>query len=151
MRATITLSPRQLVLAVATVAIGGAAGTLVRDVLLKITVTPVSGAARTGYASLTNPSWTQAIPWVLLSINFVGVVLATWALAHPLRHHDPNDPTRLLVITGFFGGFTSYSSLFVSFSVLWHRSVGGCLVVALAALASGVLAAWIGLKLRWRP
>ncbi len=151
MRATISLSPRQLLFAVLAVALGGAVGTLVRDLALKLQATQAPITGWSGYAPLAQPPWTGAIPWVLLLINFVGVVLATWALAQPLRHHEPNDLMRLLVITGFFGGFTSYSSLFVAFDTLWHLSPAGCVVVALGALASGVLGAWIGLKLRWRP
>ena len=150
MRATISLSPRQLLVAVLAVALGGGTGTIVRDLVLKLQPSTQPLTGWTGYAPLVNPSWTRAIPWVLLAINFIGVALATWILAHPLRHHDPNDPMRLLVITGFFGGFTSYSSLFVAFDVIWHRSPAGCVVVALGAVASGVLAAWIGLTLRWR-
>lgn len=151
MRANITLSPRQLTIAVIAVALGGAVGTLARDLLLKLQPSPAPLTGWTGYAPLQAQSWTHAIPWVLLTINFVGVVIATWALAHPLRQHDPNDPTRLLVITGFFGGFTSYSSLFVDFDILWHRSVAGCLLVAAAAILSGVVAAWLGLQVRFRP
>ncbi|NNN02159.1 MAG: hypothetical protein HKL86_10045 [Acidimicrobiaceae bacterium] len=135
----VTLSPRQFALAVGSVALGGALGTWLRDVLLKLQPAPATGA---------HAPWAQAIPWVLLGINFIGVFLATRLLAGPLRHHDPNDTTRLLVITGFFGGLTSYSGLFNDFGVLWHRSIGGCLIVAVAAILSGVLAAWLGLQ-RW--
>ena len=146
MRANITLSPRKMTIALIAVAVGGAVGTLVRDLLLKLQSTrPITGW--TGYAPLQSQSWIPAIPWILLAINFVGVAVATWALAHPLRAHDPNDPTRLLVITGLFGGFTSYSSLYVDFDVLWHRSVTGCLLVAVGAVLSGIVAAWLGLQL----
>ncbi|HUV57450.1 MAG TPA: CrcB family protein [Acidimicrobiales bacterium] len=150
MRPNITLTPRQLAVAIVAVAIGGGVGTLARDLLLKLQPPTAPVMGWTGYAPLQTQSWTQAIPWVLLAINFVGVVIATWALAHPLRQHDPNDPTRLLVITGFFGGFTSYSSLFVDFDILWHRSVAGCLLVAAAAILSGIVAAWLGLQVRFR-
>jgi fluoride ion exporter CrcB/FEX len=148
MRANITLTPRQLALAVGAVAVGGGAGTMLRDLLLKIQPTPIA-TGWTGYAPLiSRPSWTEAIPWVLLTINFVGVFLATWLLTRPLRHHDPNDPTRLLLITGFFGGLTSYSSLYVDFDILWHRSIAGCVFVGVGAILSGVFAAWLGMR-RW--
>jgi|GEM_PF-213268 len=151
MRANITLSPRQMAIAVAAVAAGGAAGTLIRDLLLKLQpgVSINAGwTGWTGYAPLASQSWTVAIPWVLLGINFVGVLMATRLLVGPLRHHDPNDTVRLLVITGFFGGLTSYSGLFYSFDVIWHRSIAGCLLVAATAILSGVFAAWLGMR-RW--
>jgi fluoride ion exporter CrcB/FEX len=56
--------------------------------------------------------------------------------------------TRLVVITGFFGGFTSYSSLYVSFGAIWHVSVLGAVLAGLVAVLSGVVAAWLGAK-RW--
>ena len=65
-----------------------------------------------------------------------------------LRHHDPNDLARLVVVTGFFGGFTSYSGLFVDIANVWHLSVAGGLGVLVSAVLSGVLAGWLGLKVR---
>jgi CrcB protein len=132
----VTLRPKQLALAVLFVAGGGAIGTILRDLFLKLQSTS------------TSVDWTTKIPWVLLIINLVGVYVATRLLRGPLRQHDPNDLTRLLVITGFFGGFTSYSSLFVALAAIWHLSIAGSLLVAVMALLSGVFAAWLGLNRR---
>lgn len=137
MPANITLQPRQLGLVTGAAAAGGFGGTLLRTAL-------------TGLEHLPNPNgavtWPQEIPWALLAINVIGVYVATRLLRGPLRHHDPNDVTRVLVITGFFGGFTSFSSLYVDFAALWHVCVGGCLAVGAGALLSGVLASWLGLR-----
>jgi CrcB protein len=138
MRAHTTLSPKQLALAVLTVACGGAAGTIARDLLLKLEPQAVG------------PDWVVRIPWVLLAINLVGVYVATRLLRGPLRHHDPNNLTRLLLITGLFGGFTSYSSLIVDLAAIWHVSVLGSIFMALMAILSGVFAAWLGLWRRTR-
>ncbi|MGC1238991.1 MAG: CrcB family protein [Acidimicrobiales bacterium] len=137
MPAHVTLRPRQLALAVTAAAAGGFVGTLLRAWL-------------TGLEHLPNPSgpvtWPQEIPWVLLAINFVGVYFATYLLRGPLRRRDPNEVTRILVITGFFGGLTSYSGLYVDLAAIWHVCVGGCFAVVFGALLSGVLAAWLGLQ-----
>jgi fluoride ion exporter CrcB/FEX len=132
----VTLKPKQFIIAIFAVMAGGAVGTLSRDLLLKLE--PVQ----------TGTDWTTRIPWVLLSINLVGVLLATRMLRGPLRHRDPNDLSRLLIITGLFGGFTSYSSLFADLAAIWHLSIAGCLFVAAGALLSGVFAAWLGLMRR---
>jgi fluoride ion exporter CrcB/FEX len=141
MSANITLRPRQLALAVFATAAGGFVGTLLRAWL-------------TGLEHLPNPNgpvtWPQEIPWVLLAINFVGVYLATYLLRGPLRRRDPNELSRVLIITGFFGGLTSYSGLFVALAAIWHVCVGGCFAVLFGALISGLLAAWLGLR-RLRP
>ncbi len=146
MRPTITLKPRQMVLAVTFVALGGALGTWARDAALRLQV--ASSAPASTSALYTSPSWTSHIPWVLLGINFVGVYLAVVALRGPLRHHDPNDLTRLFVITGLLGGFTSYSSLFVSLGEIWHLSILASVAVAGGAVASGLLGAWLGFRTR---
>lgn len=104
----------------------------------------------TGLEHLPNPSgsvtWPQEIPWALLAINFVGVYLATYLLRGPLRRRDPNELSRVLIITGFFGGLTSYSGLFVALAAIWHVCVGGCFAVLGGAIVSGLVAAWLGLS-----
>jgi len=160
MRANITLSPRQLFMAVAVVAGGGATGTLLRDLLLRLQSIPSVPAnyGWTAYAPLQSGQvspfarldWTYQVPWMLLAINAAGVFLATRLLRGPLRQHDPNNTMRLLLITGFFGGFTSYSSLYVALAAIWHLSILASILVALGAILSGAFAAWVGLGGRRR-
>jgi fluoride ion exporter CrcB/FEX len=148
MRPNTSLSPRQLLFAILAVAGGGGVGTLLRDLLVKLNDPRCPANGWCGYAPLQNsaPKFSDYIPWVLLAINFVGVIAVTRLLRGSLKGHDPNDPARLLIITGFFGGLTSYSGLFVDFDVLWHRSIAGCLLVA--AMAILFFGAWLGLR-RW--
>ena len=144
MRSSLSLSPRQMALAIALVAGGGALGTLAREITLRLqdTVTPLPrGSATYGWPQ----PWTSHVPWVLLGINFVGVYVAVVLLRGILRHHDPNDPMRLLLVTGLLGGFTSYSSLYVSLGEIWHLSVFASVAVGGGAVASGLFAAWLGL------
>ncbi len=138
MPAHVTLSPKQFAVALGAVLLGGAVGTLIRDLALKLQHIPTS----------TSASWSSQIPWVLLVINVVGVYVATRLLRTVLRAHDPNDPWRLLLITGLLGGFTSYSSLVVAWAAIWHRSVLLSMVIAVGSLASGAGAAWLGLRHR---
>jgi fluoride ion exporter CrcB/FEX len=146
MRANVTLTKRQLVAAIASVAIGGATGTLLRVLLLRIQDQHWFESLVDAGSSSGSPLWWRQIPWVLLLINCVGVYIATKVLVGPLRAHDPNDPTRLLVITGFFGGLTSYSGLFVSLAAIWHLSVPASVGVTLVALLTAVAAGWLGMR-----
>ncbi len=125
---------------VGAVAAGGAAGTLLRDLTLRIDGTQWFGDL------VGTSGWASRVPWILAAINVIGVYLATLTLRGPLERHDPNNPTRLLVITGFFGGFTSYSSLYVALGAIWHVSIIGALATAAVAVLSGVGAAWLGMK-----
>ena len=136
MPAKVTVKPREFVMTLSSAPPGGFVGTLLRDL--------VTGLEHFSSATSSYVTRPQEIPRVLLGVNFVGVFLATHLLRGPLRHHDPNDLTRVLVITGFFGGLTSYSGLFVDLAAIWHLSIGWCLGVALGAILSGVLAGFCG-------
>ena len=125
---------------VCAVALGGAVGTLLRDLTLRIDDTTWF------HAAVGTHGWASRVPWVLMVINLVGVYLATFTLRVPLARHDPNNVTRLLIITGFFGGFTSYSTLYISLGSIWHVSVAGALLTITAAVAGGVAAAWLGAR-----
>ncbi len=137
-----TLTPRQLMLAVVVVAAGGGVGTLLRDLALRIDTTHWYGQF------VGTSGWASRVPWILAIINVIGVYFATLALKGPLARHDPNNLTRLVVITGFFGGFTSYSSLYTALGSIWHVSVPGALLTALLAVLSGVIAAWCATR-KW--
>jgi fluoride ion exporter CrcB/FEX len=141
MRSHITLSPKQLAVAMLFVALGGAVGTLIRDLLLKINLYAIPR----GSTTYPSTDWTHQIPWVLLAINALGVYVATDLLRHRLKHHDPNDPMRLVLVTGFLGGLTSYSGLFVSLAAIWHLTIGGCLLVTAGAILSGLFAGVLAL------
>lgn len=84
--------------------------------------------------------WSSQIPWSLLIINFVGVLVASVVLLRILESHNPDGFARLLVITGFLGGFTSYSGLFVYLDKIWEISVIGAFLTGLLALVSGLVA-----------
>ncbi len=146
-----TLKPSQLVRSLGVVAGGGAAGTLLRDLLVKLDQAGRPSRFVLSGAQLVAvpPSWVSLIPWTLLSVNLVGVYLATRLLRGVLRHRDPNDLGRLVLITGFLGGFTTYSGLFVALAAIWHQSAVGALLVGLGAVTGGVGAAWLGLR-EWR-
>lgn len=155
--ASLTLTPRQFAKALAAVFVGGAIGTFLRDVVLKIDPVPKVSNVCLGHAIFSSGGtvcpdgtapvwWFHDVPWVLLVINVLGVYLATRLLRGALRGHDPNDLTRLFVVTGFFGGFTSYSSLFADVAPMWNSSPLGATIVVTFAVLSGVAAAWAGLR-----
>lgn len=158
--ANLSLTPRQLLRALVAVFVGGAVGTFLRDLALKIDAVPKVSHVCLGvaYFSSSGPAicpkgaapvwWFSDVPWTLLVINALGVFVVARLLRTSLRDRDANDLTRLFVVTGFFGGFTSYSALFGDVAPIWHLSPGGAVVVVAASVASGVVAAWLGLGRR---
>ncbi|MGN6445565.1 fluoride efflux transporter FluC [Amnibacterium sp.] len=113
--------------AMAVVAAGGAAGTAAR-VLCSLAVPDVAG-----------------IPVSVLGINVVGALLLGLlleALARSGPDRGLRQRLRLLLGTGFCGGFTTYSSLaatsavFISSGLPWDAAVYGVLTVGLGFLGS---------------
>lgn len=150
MRAHITLTPKRFAIALACVGISGGVGTLLRDLILRIDATSWYLSLVGGSGASGPGPWYSQIPWTLMVINVVGVYLVAALLVGRLRAHDPNNLSRLMVVTGFFGGLTSYSSLFVSFDAMWHGSKVAAVAVGALAILSGVGAGWLGARKRHR-
>jgi fluoride exporter len=132
----VTLAPRRLALTLLAALLAGAAGSLLRYWLTGLEHLPAARAPAV--------TWPALIPWWLLVLNALGAFVAAFVLAGTLRHRDPNDLPRVVVITGLLGGLTSYSSLYLDLAALWHVSALGGVVVSVGALLSGALAALFG-------
>jgi CrcB protein len=149
--ATEELPPLRLTRSLLAVAGGGAAGTLVRAEILAHWNTLIPNCASVGFresaSCLAVPSsWSSLVPWWLLVINTVGVFIAAWLLAGPLAGRSPDDTTRLFVITGVLGGLTSYSSLIRDLAAIKSASLAGAILTLVVALAAGLVAAWMGVR-----
>jgi CrcB protein len=105
------------------VAVGGALGAVVRQ------LTSVSLAGR------------GRIPWGVLAVNVVGSLIAGLALGMPL------DPTlQLIVLTGFCGGLTTFSTLSVeTLQLILDGKRRAAAVSVLLNLALGLAAVLAGL------
>lgn len=115
----------------AAVAVGGAIGAL----------------ARYG-VGLALPHGTGSFPLGTFLINVVGclligaliVAITEWRQTHPL--------VRPFVVTGFLGGFTTFSTYAVdSEQLIAAGRVGTAAVYIAGTLAAAVLATWLGVRL----
>lgn len=137
-----TVPPATLI---AVVALGGMAGALARYAV-----------------ELVLPWKSTGWPWGIFLVNIVGslaIGLATGALADA-RARGARIPHwwRPLVVTGFLGGFTTFSTYILEVVMLVDTGESGALVVALTYLfgsvVAGVAAVWVGLsvsaRVQWR-
>jgi fluoride exporter len=116
--------------ALAVIAVGGALGAL----------------ARYG-VGLALPHDTGAFPLGTFLINVVGclcigaiiVVITEWMQAHPL--------VRPFVVTGFLGGFTTFSTYTVDAEqLLGAGRTGTAVAYIVGTLAAAVAATWLGIR-----
>jgi CrcB protein len=118
----------------AVVFVGGAAGTAAREGL-----------------GLVIPS-TDGVPWAILAANLSGALLLGVLLEALVRRGDDfglRRTLRLLLGTGFMGGFTTYSALATDTAALFGAGHGwlaaayglGTVVVGALATTAGILVA----------
>ncbi len=105
----------------------------------------VGALARWGAGLWLNPRW-AGFPLGTLFVNCVGGLLIGLALAWFER--SPNELLRLLLVTGFLGGLTTFSAFSAESLLLiqrgqWTLAVGHTLAHVLGALACAA----IGFKL----
>lgn len=117
----------------AIVAAGGVAGTAAREGLV-LAIPDVAG-----------------FPVAIFAINIVGAFMLG-ALIEALTRSGPDDGTRrlirLLLGTGFCGGFTTYSSLATASAVfLTQGSTGAAVGYGVGTVLIGGLATWGGIAL----
>lgn len=82
-------------------------------------------------------------PWATVTINVSGS-FAIGVLATLLDRWSPHSHLRLLVLVGFLGGYTTFSTFAFESLTLWERGETG---LALANLAGSVVAGLVAVTL----
>ena len=111
--------------------IGGSLGTVAREAL-SLAMPPVNG-----------------IPYTIFGINVLGAFLLG-VLLQGLSRREPDlgrrRTLRLLLGTGFLGGFTTYSALATdSAALIGNGASGAGVAYALATVLAGAVATWCGI------
>jgi fluoride exporter len=111
--------------------LGGAAGTFARYALLR-----------------AHPSPAAAVDWWLLLVNASGSLALGLLVAALFSRRPHADRLRLLLATGFLGGWTTYSAIMGATLTLAHGGHWGASgLTLLLQVVVPVLAAWLGLLL----
>ncbi|MBX6316266.1 MAG: fluoride efflux transporter CrcB, partial [Isosphaeraceae bacterium] len=92
--------------------------------------------------------WVSAqFPWATFAINVSGS-FAIGFLTVALTRWLPHPHVRLLVLTGFLGGYTTFSTLAYESATLWERGEAGlALVNLIGSVAAGFAAVLLGIGL----
>lgn len=112
------------------VAVGGAAGSMLRY------------ATGLGATRILGPNF----PWGTLLVNIVGSLVIGVFVEAIARRFSASEPVRLLLVTGFLGGFTTFSSFSLDAVSLLERGatglaalyVGGSVLLSLGAVFLGL-------------
>jgi CrcB protein len=86
-------------------------------------------------------------PWATFGINVSGA-LAIGALTVVLERWLPHPNARLLLVTGFLGGYTTFSTFALETVTLWGRGQRGmALAYVSGSVGAGLAAAVVGIAL----
>ncbi|MDD4084440.1 MAG: fluoride efflux transporter CrcB [Acholeplasmataceae bacterium] len=112
------------------IALGGAAGALCRYFL----------------SVLLHEKLGTAFPYGTLAINLLACLLLGVTVSFCLRHPEMPIYWKLLAITGFLGGFSTFSTFGLeSFELLLNQPLSG-LIYLFSSLAGGLAMIALGLK-----
>ncbi|PAU94426.1 fluoride efflux transporter CrcB [Aliifodinibius salipaludis] len=89
----------------------------------------------------------STFPFGTLTVNLAGSFLIGIIIASALEG-NLNKSMRLLLATGFCGGFTTFSSFsYEFFSLLQHEQTGYAFLYAVASFVLGLAFVWLGFSL----
>ena len=87
-------------------------------------------------------------PWGTFFVNILGCLLIGLIVGIIERFTQFNSEIRLLCITGFLGGFTTFSAFGIeTLTLIREGSLVLALIYALSSLVLGISCAYVGLKL----
>lgn len=99
-------------------------------------------------ALLTNRYWNNSFPLGTFAVNIIGCILIGILVALAEKQNIINNDLKLLLITGFCGGFTTFSTFSLENIQLINTGNYTLLILnILLSVSLGVLGVWIGLNI----
>lgn len=90
----------------------------------------------------------EGFPYGTLCVNVLGSLLVGMILEGSALKWDMPLETRALLVTGFLGGFTTFSAFSMDFFKLWHTAgVSSAMIYALGSVVLSLLAVFAGVYL----
>jgi len=112
------------------VAVGGAAGSVLRYLT----------------SFLVHKFYPNAFPWATLLTNILGCFLIGLFIGQLQKHQMADSPLKWLLVTGFCGGYTTFSAFgYENLSLFQSGHNLQAMLYISASLIMGIGAVWLGL------
>lgn len=104
--------------------------------------------ARYGVGTLTMRLLGTGFPWGTFAVNILGSFLFGWVWGLESIRNAITSETRIILLIGFMGGFTTFSSFaFENYALLRDGSFGLAAINIAAQNILGLAAVWAGITL----
>jgi CrcB protein len=108
----------------------------------------LGSVARYGVGVWSARAFGVGFPWGTLAVNVLGGLAMGFLAALFALRAGTSDGTRLFLMTGVLGGFTTFSAFSLDSVALWERGeAGAAAVYVLASVALSIAALAAGLAL----
>jgi len=98
------------------------------------------------YVAWLGPIKASAFPWGTLTVNVAGSLAMGLLIGWLARYGNASETARLFLAVGVLGGFTTFSSFSMEFSLMMQRgAVGMAALYVAASLVAGFAALFVGL------
>jgi len=118
------------------------------DTIRNLLLVALGGAAGSVGRYLVSKCFTGSFPWGTLTVNILGSLLIGFLMGMVAKG-TLSPEMKLLLVTGFCGGFTTFSTFAnESFSML---RTGNVLLMALyvgVSVALGIIAVYLGMQMK---
>lgn len=122
--------------------------TMMKDLLLVVFGSGLGGGARFLVSKAMTAIVAVPFPLGTFTVNIAGCLLIGFLSALPASHGWLTPDMRLLLTTGFCGGFTTFSTFMKEGDGLLAAHVPVVFIAYITlSLAFGMLAVWVGYKL----
>ena len=119
---------------------------LIQQFLLVALGGGIGAAMRFGTGMWTARVLGTQFPWGTFIVNVIGSFLIACVVEYAVMRGESGNWMRFLLVTGFLGGFTTFSAFaFETVAMLERRQVGSAALYVIVTVLAGIAAAWLGL------
>ena len=106
----------------------------------------LAGGLGTMLRFLVQKNLNTSLPWGTFAVNITGCLLAGLTLGYFSRHF--HEEKQFILLAGFCGGFTTYSSFAVEgLYMLQHQRWLNFFIYTVLSISLGLIATFIGFKI----
>lgn len=121
---------------------------MIKNILLVLLGGGLGSVARYILSYFFSKNDAAQFPWATFIANCVGCLLIGLLFGYIQKNNLQNETLKLLLITGFCGGFTTFSTFSLeNIQFIQNQNYNLAILYTLASLVIGFLAVIIGIKI----